>query len=145
MTLKLALLRAGRRSPKFLCNGYSSPDEVKMLSSTGIDTDLIVSSQLIKGFEHSVIIDMEGYHSTYSRSTSKLIKVFPNLFLDVLFVYKKLLKNKHNCNHMKSLSVNVWSQMTKFSLSTMLGKQALMKFWFLMKIVCHITLLCALQ
>ena len=119
----MALLRAGRKCPEFHCLSYSSSDEtLKKFNSANRDTDLIISSQLIKGFEHYLIIDVAGFYNNWSRSSSKLIKVFPNLFLDMIFVLEKIFKDRHHCDQLMSLSDDEISPMTSSSLSTMLGE-----------------------
>ena len=123
MAIKLAMLRAGRKCPGFHCYGYSSPDELlKKLNSADRDRDLVVYERYLYGFEHPLIIDITGYYNVWSRSSSKLIKIFPNFFLDMLFVYEKMMKNEHNCDQMMSLPEEQLPQITPSSLSTMIGK-----------------------
>lgn len=123
MTIKLAMLRAGRKCPGFHCSSYSSPDEMlKKLNSADRDRDLVVFHTYLNGFEHPLIIDITGYYTVWSRSSSKLVKIFPNFVLDMLFVYEKMLKNDHNCDQMMSLPEEQLPQNTPSSLSTMIGK-----------------------
>ena len=95
---------------------------LKKLNSADRDRDLVVFWSYLNGFEHPLIIDLTGYYDVWSRSSSKLIKIFPNFFLDMLFVYEKMMKNEHNCDQMMSLPEEQLPQITPSSLSTMIGK-----------------------
>ena len=124
LTMMMALLRAGRKCPGFHCIDYSSPEAVlKKLKSDDRDRDLVVSFGFMNGSENSLIVDTTGYYNIWSRSSSKLIKVFPNLFLDMLLIYERVLKNYHNCDELMALpEEHLLSKMTNFSILTMLGE-----------------------
>ena len=54
---------------------------------------LVVSFELMRGIEHPSIIDTTNTHEISSRTSSKLVKIFPNWFLDMTAVAEQLLKD----------------------------------------------------
>ena len=82
LALKLAMLKAGRKSPEFHCLSYSSSEEaLKKWISGDRDRDLVLSRAFMNGYEHSVIIDTTAtFDGVESRCSSKLIKMYPNTF-----------------------------------------------------------------
>ena len=123
LTMKWAMQKAGRKLPYIHSLSYSSPeDDLKKWISGERDRDLILSWDLIKGFEHSVIIDTLATHNVSSRCSSKLIKLSPNIFLDLLLVCEKVLrKNYHKCNEAIHLSKDQLNKIN-FSLQDLLGE-----------------------
>ena len=73
----IAFELAGRPSPIYYCVDYSSHciEKVKEWISGKKEQDLVVSLELMKGFEDPLIIDLSGYTVVSSRSSSKIVKV----------------------------------------------------------------------
>ena len=74
----IAIELAGRPSPIYYCVDYSSHciEKVKEWISGKKEQDLVVSFELMKGFEDPLIIDLAGSRSrSSSRSSSKVVKV----------------------------------------------------------------------
>ena len=73
----IAIELAGRPSPIYHCVDYSSHciEKVKEWISGKKKQDLVVSFELMKGFEDPLIIDLAGHPVVSSRSSSKLVKV----------------------------------------------------------------------
>ena len=117
------MLKAGRKSPEFHCLSYSSSEEaLKKWISGDRDRDLVVSFSFVNGYEHSVIIDTTVTHDVSSRCSSKLIKLYPNTFLDMLLVNEKVLKHTdHKCDEVMSLSEEQLGNIN-LSLSDLLGE-----------------------
>ena len=117
------MLKAGRKSPEFHCLSYSSSEEaLKKWISGDRDRDLVVSFSFVNGYEHSVIIDTTVTHDVSSRCSSKLIKLNPNTFLDMLLVNEKVLKHTdHKCDEVMSLSEEQLGNIN-LSLSDLLGE-----------------------
>ena len=60
---------------------------------------LITSFELIKGFEHPIIIDTTDAYEISSRTSSKLVKIYSNWFLNQMVIYEQLLKDvQHQCH-----------------------------------------------
>ena len=123
LTVKLAMMKAGRKLTAFHCIFHSSSEELlKKLTSEFSDRDLVLSTALKQGYEHNVIIDITNTHDVSSRSSSKLINLLPNALLDMMVVYEKLLKNEgHNCDDIMDLSEEHLANIN-FSLLDLLGK-----------------------
>ena len=123
LTVKLAMMKAGRKLTAFHCIFHSSSEEsLKKLTSEFSDRDLVLSFALQGGYEHNVIIDITNTLDVSSRSSSKLIKLHPNALLDMMVVYEKLLKNEgHNCDDIMDLSEEHLANIN-FSLLDLLGK-----------------------
>ena len=73
----IAFELAGRPSPIYYCVDYSNHciEKVKEWISGKKEQDLVVSFELMKGFEDPLIIDLAGYIVVSSRSSSKVVKV----------------------------------------------------------------------
>ena len=123
LTVKLAMMKAGRKLTAFHCIFHSSSEELlKKLTSEFSDRDLVLSATLMNGYEHNVIIDITNTHDVSSRSSSKFIRLLPNALLDMMVVYEKLLKNEgHNCDDIMDLSEEHLANIN-FSLLDLLGK-----------------------
>ena len=123
LTVKLAMLKAGKELTEFHCIGHSSPEErLKKLITVDRNRDLVLSVSFYQGYEHNVIFDFTGTHAVSSRSSAKLVKLYPNTLLDMMVVYERLLKNEgHNCDEMMALTVEDLANIS-FSLSDWLGE-----------------------
>ena len=123
LTVKLAMLKAGKELTEFHCIGHSSPEErLKKLITVDRNRDLVLSYALKNGYEHNVIFDLTRTHDVSSRSSAKLVKLYPNTLLDMMVVYERLLKNEgHNCDEMMALTVEDLANIS-FSLSDWLGE-----------------------
>ena len=124
LTMMLSLLKAGRKLVGFHCLGHSSPEEtLKKCSSGNGYRDLVVSYALVKGSQNPSIINTTKHLSVLSRSSSKLINLYPNTFLDMMVVYEKVLKNNHKCDELLSLLFGEHlAETINFSLSDLLGE-----------------------
>ena len=59
---------------------------------------LVVSFELMRGIEHPFIIDTTNTYGIFSRTSSKLVKIFSNWFLDMIAVSEQLLNDEqHQC------------------------------------------------
>ena len=123
LTVKLAMLKAGKELTEFHCIGHSSPEErLKKLITVDRNRDLVLSTALKNGYEHNVIFDLTNTHAVSSRSSAKLVRLLPNTLLDMMVVYERLLKNEgHNCDEMMALTVEDLANIS-FSLSDWLGE-----------------------
>ena len=123
LTVKLAMLKAGKELTEFHCIGHSSPEErLKKLITVDRNRDLVLSNALKNGYEHNVIFDLTGTHDVSSRSSAKLVGFYPITLLDMMVVYERLLKNEgHNCDEMMALTVEDLANIS-FSLSDWLGE-----------------------
>jgi hypothetical protein len=70
------------------------------------EQDLVVSFELMRGFEDSLIIDLAGYVvncMVSSRSSSKFVSVFSErLLIAMIEINESLLKHEHECQTMLS-------------------------------------------
>ena len=83
----------------------SSEDALKKWINGDRVRDLVVSAELVKGYEHSIVIDTKATFDLWSRCSSKLINLYQNNLLDMLHVYQNILKSTdHNCDEMMALS-----------------------------------------
>ena len=79
---------AGRQSPIYYCVDYSSHciQKVKEWISGKKEQDLVVSLELMKGFEDPLLIDLAGKLVVSSRSSSKVVKVKESRDFAVLLI-----------------------------------------------------------
>merc|ERR1712051_898048 len=100
LTFDVGYELAGRDSADVYLLDY----ETKTKVSPGNDrkNDLVASFELLKGSEHPFIIDTTNTNEISSRASSKLIKIYPCIFLDMLFVFYKLLSGDHSCQDIMS-------------------------------------------
>ena len=99
LTINVALARLGMKT-LFHCVHYSSPEQCikEFMSGLREGEILVVSFELMRGIEHPSIIDTTNTHEISSRTSSKLVKIFPNWFLDMTAVAEQLLKDdQHQC------------------------------------------------
>ena len=124
LTVKYAMLKAGRKIPEFHCLDHSSSEEaLKKWISGDRKKDLVISYEFVKGYEHPVIIDTTTFGDVSSRCSSKLITLYPNTFLDMLLIYEKVLKSSdHKCDEVMSLFEHNLENIN-FNLSHLLGEQ----------------------
>ena len=106
LTVKLAMMKAGRRSTKFHCSKYSSRKEIlEKLRDDVKDRDLVLSIEHLKRYEYFAIIHTTRNKDMSHTSSFNCFQLFPNMLLDMMYVYEKLLKNPdHKCDEMMSLS-----------------------------------------
>ena len=123
LTVKLAMLKAGKELTEFHCIGHSSPEErLKKLITVDRNRALVLSFAFHQGYEHNVIFDLTFTHDVSSRSSAKLVGFYPITLLDMMVVYERLLKNEgHNCDEMMALTVEDLANIS-FSLSDWLGE-----------------------
>ena len=102
ITMDVALSLLGKKV-LYHCIDYSSPEELikAFISGMGEWEIIVVSFELMRGFEHHIIIDTTLTTSMSSRTSSKLLKMFTNQFLDMMMVSEQLLKEgQHECQNM---------------------------------------------
>jgi hypothetical protein len=94
LTIEIALARLGIKT-LFHTIYYSSPEEwiKEFMSGLREGEILVVSFELMRGIEHPFIIDTTITRDISSRTSSKLVKIFPNWFLDMTAVAEQLLKD----------------------------------------------------
>ena len=92
ITIDVALENVGRPCPKFHCIDFTNGEqEVKEWISGNRQQDLVVSKELIKGFEHDLIVDLTGgFNEIFSRASAQIIQLCPNPLLDMLSINKLL-------------------------------------------------------
>merc|ERR1711862_1022446 len=78
---------------------YSSPEEdiKQFMSGLRGGEILVVSFEMIRGFEYPIIIDIAGYIEIASRTSSKLVKIYFNKFLEILSFTDFLAEENHHC------------------------------------------------
>ena len=118
LTFDVGYELAGRDSADVYLLDY----ETKTKVSPGDDrkNDLVASFELLKGSEHPFIIDTTNSSDISSRASSKLIKINPNTFLDMLFVFYKLLSGDHSCQDIMSRESR--PKIAPYSISSLIGK-----------------------
>ena len=58
----------------------------------------MASCELMRGTEHPFIIDTTNTYGIFSRTSSKLVQIFSNRFLDMIAISEQLLNNdQHQC------------------------------------------------
>ena len=80
----------------------------------------MASLDLLRGSEHPFIIDATITNEISSRASSKLIKINPNTFLDMLFVFYKLLSGDHSCQDIMSRESR--PKIAPYSISSLISK-----------------------
>ena len=122
IAIDVALEKLGEKA-LYHCLQYSSPEESvkKFMSGSKEDGKILVTSKnLIKGYEHPIIIDTSKYFNISSRTSSKLVRISSNLFLDQIVIYEQLLKDgKHHCQNMMEREVRPKPDL---DISTFIGK-----------------------
>ena len=125
LTFDVGLQLAERESPDFYI--VTDNKEAKVSLGTDMNKDLVASGQLFKGYEHPIIIDATQTSEISSRSSSQLIKIFPNLFFDMLFVFDKLLKHgEHSCKDVMSRESR--PKIAPYNFSSLVGKFCLFNY-----------------
>ena len=104
LVVDAALAKLGKNAV-YHCLHYSSPEQsVKdfMSGSKEAGEILVTSRELIRGYEHPIIIDTTNTYDISSRTSSKLVKIYSNQFLDQMVIYEQLLKDdkQHQCQEM---------------------------------------------
>ena len=106
LVVDAALAKLGKKAV-YHCLHYSSPEQsVKdFMSGSKKGEILVTSKELIRGSEHPIIIDTANTYEISSRTSSKLVKIYSNQFLDQMVIYEQLLKEgqhkrKHKCQEM---------------------------------------------
>ena len=93
-----ALESAGRPPPLFHTTKNSSPINELIDWVNGIrQQDLVVSLELMKGFENDCIIDLEGFLEVASRASNKFVRVSTSKFLNKMCILNKLMVEEHDC------------------------------------------------
>ena len=69
------------------------------MSGTKEDGEILVTSyELIRGYEHPIIIDTTHTYEIFSRASSKLVRIISNQHLNQMVIYEQLLKDgQHKC------------------------------------------------
>merc|ERR1711936_447882 len=105
-------MKAGRQNLAIYCYGYNSIPESQVssiLKSGARDRDLILSYAYChrQNFnQHQVILDITGYQNQSYTSTSDHFQLYPNILMDMMYVYERFLKNSnHNCAEIMDLSM----------------------------------------
>ena len=126
LTFDVGYELAGRDSADVYLLDY----ETKTKVSPGDDrkNDLMASIELLRGYEHPFIIDTTNIIAISSRASSKLMKIKPNLFLDMLFVFYKLLSGDHSCQDIMSRESR--PKIAPYSFSSLIGKSLHIKVMF---------------
>ena len=99
LTIDFALAKLGKKA-LYHCIHYSSPEQwVKDFMSGQREGEILVAScELMRGTEHPFIIDTTNTYGIFSRTSSKLVQIFSNRFLDMIAVSEQLLNDdKHQC------------------------------------------------
>ena len=102
LTIDVALAKMGKKA-LYHCIHYSSPEQwVKEFMSGQREGEiLVVSFELMRGHEHPIIMDTTNYPNIFSRTSSKLVKIYSNKFLDMMAVSEQLLSDdQHQCQTM---------------------------------------------
>ena len=126
LTFDVGYELAGRDSADVYLLDYET--ETKVSSGSDRKKDLVASLELLKGSEHPFIIDTTNSSDISSRASSKLIKIYPNLFLDMLFVFHKLLSGDHSCQDIMSRESR--PKIAPYSFSSLIGKSLHIKVMF---------------
>ena len=101
VTMDVAMQAIGRPPPTYHCIHYTSgQDDVKAWISGQRNQDMVVSYELIRGFENDFILDITNSLEIISRCSAQLIKVVANPFLDLMCVHEGILKGDHECQDM---------------------------------------------
>ena len=102
LTIDVALAKLGKKA-LYHCLHYSSPEQwVKEFLSGQREGEILVASfELMRGIEHPFIIDTTNDYTIFSRTSSKLVRIISNMFLDMMAVTEQLLKDeRHQCQAM---------------------------------------------
>jgi len=102
LVVDAALAKLGKKAV-YHCLHYSSPEQSVKDFMSGLKEGkiLVTSTELIKGSEHPIIIDTSNSYEIYSRTSSKLVRIISNQFLDQMVIYEQLLKDgQHQCQEM---------------------------------------------
>ena len=118
LTFDVGYELAGRDSADVYLLEYET--ETKVTLGSDRKKDLVSSLELLKGSEHPFIIDTTNTNEISSRASSKLIKIYPNIFLDMLFVFYKLLSGDHSCQDIMSRESR--PKIAPYSISSLIGK-----------------------
>ena len=99
LAIDIALAKLGKKVLYYCINFSSSEQSVKeFLSGQREGEILVVSFELMRGIEYPIIIDTLANHDISSRSSSKLVRIHPNNFFDIMNLYEQLLKEEqHIC------------------------------------------------
>ena len=101
LTMDVAMQAIGRPPPTYHCIHYTSgQDIVKAWISGQRNQDLVVSFELIRGFENDYILDTTSSTEITSRCSAQLIRVYANPFMDLMCVHEGILKESHECQAM---------------------------------------------
>ena len=120
LVVDAALAKLGKNAV-YHCLHYSSPEQSVKDFMSGLKEGeiLVTSTELIKGSEHPIIIDMVKGHDISSRTSSKIVKIYSNWFLDRIVIYEELLKDHdHQCQEL--MERKSWPQIN-LEISTMIG------------------------
>ena len=103
LVVDAALAKLGKKAV-YHCLHYSSPEQSVKDFMSGLKKGeiLVTSTELIRGSEHPIIIDTANTYEISSRTSSKLVKIYSNQFLDQMVIYEQLLKDdkQHQCQEM---------------------------------------------
>ena len=101
LQMDVAMQAIGRPPPTYHCIHYTSgQDIVKAWLSGQRNQDIVVSIELIRGFENDIIMDTTCFSEITSRCSAQLIQVVANPFMDLMCVHEGILKESHECQAM---------------------------------------------
>ena len=109
----------GQCKPLYYTNFWSDDVErIKAWISGKRDQILVVSYDLIRGFEHEYIIDTGMSNEMASRSSAYLVEMGAYLILSVINIHEKLRIIPHQC-----ATIMDWNSRPQFNLniSSMIG------------------------
>ena len=114
LTIDIALEKINRPQPLFYCNFFSSDKKeiIKWISGQR-NQDLVISYNLVKGFENDIIIDTTGSTAMCSRTTAQVIQISSKILLNNICVLLNNVLAQHLWQDIDIMDRNV---RPKFSL-----------------------------
>ena len=136
-----ALEKSGRNEPLYYTNNHSSSEEKirKWISGEDRTTDIVVSFNLIAGFENDFIIDLTNSAEIQTRCSGQLIRILSNPVIEGLILNEDVFTKDHSCQEIMErgkrpkISTNI-SDLIGMKTLKMKSFSFLIIFWLLFQI-----------
>ena len=127
LMIDFSIQSIGRPAPIFHCLNFSSSEEqIKNWINGERHSDLVVSQELVNGFEDQIVISINGGDvSSLSRSASKYEKIDINNFLNMISIFNHTLgqKEEHDCEAIFDYGAS--SDLETFTMASFISKYIL--------------------
>ena len=139
LKMDVAMQANDRPPPIYHCTHYThGEDEVKAWISGQRNQDLVVSYELIRGFENDIILDTTATFEVMSRCSAQLISLHTNSFLDLMCVNEGILKGTHECQDIMKRELR--SSLVPLSVETLIGKTCYCNKYYVLRKQKHFSL-----